>query len=205
MGFLLGAYGKLMAGKRVRQLQARMMSVQSQLRRATRDIENMERSLNQQEKNLKYMSQSWMANMMFGMTNNMQDSIWNALLAGGMGKERVAELQQLQASGGNMYAALKGNEASMFTNIQQQITTQFQYQQQAMQSALMQQNLMIENNFETYKELQLQPLKDTEEDLQLEKDSLESQIQLAQQDYEACKEMEKAGSKNLAPQYTGQG
>ena len=205
MGFLLGAYGKLMAGKRVRQLQARMMSVQSQLRRATRDIENMERTLKKKEKNLKYMNQSYISNMMFGMTAGMQGSIWNALIAGGMGKDRVAELQQIQASGGNMYAALQGNEATMFTNIQQQMTTQFQYQQQAMQSALMQQNSMLENNFETYKELQLQPLKDLEEDLQLEKDSLESQIQLAQQDYEACKEMEKAGAKSLVPNYTGQG
>ncbi len=205
MGFLLGAYGKLMAGKRVRQLQARMMSVQSQLRRATRDIENMERSLNQEEKRIKYANQSWMSNMMFGMSASMQNSIWDALVAGGMGQDRVAQLKQIQQSGGNMYAALEGNEATMFTNIQQQLTTQLQYQQQAMQSALMQQNSMVENNFEAYKELQLQPLKDLEEDLHLEKDSLETQIQLAQQDYEACKEMEKAGAKNLVPQYTGQG
>ena len=39
----------------------------------------------------------------------------------------------------------------------------------------------------------------------MEKESLESQIQLAQQDYEACKEMEKAGAKSLVPNYTGQG
>lgn len=198
MGFLLGAYGKLMAGKRVRQLQARMMSVQSQLRRATRDIENMERSLNQQEKNLKYMNQSWMSNMMLGMSGGLQSSIFGAL------QKQFGN--SLPMNGNSIdYSQLTSEQASYMSSITQQMTTQFQYQQQAMQSALMQQNSMIENNFETYKELQLQPLKDTEEDLQLEKDSLESQIQLAQQDYEACKEMEKAGSKNLAPQYTGQG
>lgn len=198
MGFLLGAYGKLMAGKRVRQLQARMMSVQSQLRRATRDIENMERSLNQQEKNLKYMNQSWMSNMMLGMSGGLQSSIFGAL-------QKQFD-NNLPMNGNSIdYSQLTSEQASYMSSITQQMTTQFQYQQQAMQSALMQQNSMIENNFETYKELQLQPLKDLEEDLQLEKDSLESQIQLAQQDYEACKEMEKAGSKNLAPQYTGQG
>ncbi len=198
MGFLLGAYGKLMAGKRVRQLQARMMSVQSQLRRATRDIENMERSLNQQEKNLKYMNQSWMSNMMLGMSGGLQSSIFGAL------QKQFGN--NLPMNGNSIdYSQLTSEQASYMSSITQQMTTQFQYQQQAMQSALMQQNSMIENNFETYKELQLQPLKDLEEDLQLEKDSLESQIQLAQQDYEACKEMEKAGSKNLAPQYTGQG
>ncbi len=198
MGFLLGAYGKLMAGKRVRQLQARMMSVQSQLRRATRDIENMERTLNQQEKNLKYMNQSYISNMMMGMSGGLQASIFGAL------KTQFGDSLPI-ANGGIDYAKLSSEQASYLSSITQQMTTQFQYQQQAMQSSLMQQNSMIENNFEAYKELQLQPLKDTEEELQLEKDSLETQIQLAQQDYEACKEMEKAGSKNLAPQYTGQG
>ena len=198
MGFLLGAYGKLMAGKRVRQLQARMMSVQSQLRRATRDIENMERTLNQQEKNLKYMNQSYISNMMMGMSGGLQASIFGAL------KTQFGDSLPI-ANGGIDYAKLSSEQASYLSSITQQMTTQFQYQQQAMQSSLMQQNSMIENNFEAYKELQLQPLKDLEEDLQLEKDSLESQIQLAQQDYEACKEMEKAGAKSLVPNYTGQG
>ena len=53
MGFLLGAYGKLMAGKRLRALQARMMSVQSRLRRATRDIEQMEKYWTRIEKDNK--------------------------------------------------------------------------------------------------------------------------------------------------------
>ncbi len=198
MGFLLGAYGKLMAGKRVRQLQARMMSVQSQLRRATRDIENMERTLNQQEKNLKYMNQSYISNMMMGMSGGLQASIFGAL------KTQFGDSLPI-ANGGIDYAKLSSEQASYLSSITQQMTTQFQYQQQAMQSSLMQQNSMIENNFEAYKELQLQPLKDTEEELQLEKDSLETQIQLAQQDYEACKEMEKAGAKSLVPNYTGQG
>lgn len=198
MGFLLGAYGKLMAGKRVRQLQARMMSVQSQLRRATRDIQNMERTLNQQEKSMKYANQSYLSNMMMGMSGGLQASIFGALQSQFGG--------QLPVKGGVIdYTKLSPEQASYLSSITQQMTTQFQYQQQAMQSSLMQQNAMIENNFETYKELQLQPLKDLEEDLQLEKDSLETQIQLAQQDYESCKEMEKAGAKNLTPQYTGQG
>ncbi len=204
MGFLLGAFGKLMAGKRVRQLQARMVSVQSQLRRATRDIANMERFLTQQERNIKTQNQAYMSNMMFGMSAGMQGSIWSALEAGGMGADRVAELRAIQENGGNMYAALQGNEATMFTNVQQQMTTMFQYQQQAMQSALMQQNTMLENNFETYKEMQLQPLKDLEEDLTVEKESLETQIQLAQNDYKSMQEMEKAGAENLVPRYTGQ-
>ena len=49
----------------------------------------------------------------------------------------------------------------------------------------------------------LEPLKMEEDSLQTEKDSLESQIQIAQADYEACKKMEQADAKNLAPNYTG--
>ena len=43
------------------------------------------------------------------------------------------------------------------------------------------------------------------ENLECEKDTLESQLKIAEQDYEACKKMEDAGAKNLAPQYTSQG
>lgn len=43
MGFLLGAFGKLAAGQRYRSLQARMMRIQSRLRRATRDAADMEK------------------------------------------------------------------------------------------------------------------------------------------------------------------
>ena len=65
------------------------------------------------------------------------------------------------------------------------------------------QKQQIEDYFEMLKETQLEPLKDEEEELQSEKDSLESQIQIAKQDYEACKEMEKDGAKQMKPDFTG--
>ena len=85
------------------------------------------------------------------------------------------------------------------------INNQMSSMQQMTQMSMQQMQAQIEQEVEMMKELQLEPLKDLEEDLQLEKDSLESQIQIAQADYEACKEMEKAGVKSLTPQYTGQG
>ncbi len=200
MGFLLGMYGKLMAGKRVRELQARMMNVQSQLRRATRDVANMEKYLNQQQRMMKTDLQSKMYSTMMGMSGSMQTSVFDALKTTGAFSK--AQLEALK--GGNL-KGLSSEQLSLYNSESQKISTQFQYQQQTLQSNLMQQQSMMENNFEAYKEMMLEPLKDTEEDLQTEKDSLESQIQLAQQDYEACKEMEKAGVKNLTPQYTGQG
>ena len=86
----------------------------------------------------------------------------------------------------------------------QAFATQNASQQQQLQAFIQMQNTMMEQRIETMKEQMLQPLKDLEESLQLEKDSLESQIQLAEADYNACKEMEKAGAKNMVPNYTGQ-
>ncbi|MDE6138650.1 MAG: hypothetical protein K2F57_04190, partial [Candidatus Gastranaerophilales bacterium] len=63
----------------------------------------------------------------------------------------------------------------------------------------------IEEKYENLNDALLEPLKMEEDSLQTEKDSLESQIQIAQQDYEACKKMESSDAKNLAPNYTGQG
>ena len=199
MGFLLGAFGKLMAGKRVRQLQARMMSVQSQMRRATRDVQNMEKYFNQMEKNIKNSNQVYFSNTIMGLNNGLNDrSIFERLKA-----ENIDI--PLTSSGDIDYTKLDNNQMMQVSSLRQMMTQTMQTQQQMLQSELAQRNAMTENELEAMKEMYLQPLKDVEEDLQLEKDSLESQIQLAQQDYEACKEMEKAGAKSLTPQYTGQG
>lgn len=199
MGFLLGAFGKLMAGKRVRQLQARMMSVQSQMRRATRDVQNMEKYFNQMEKNIKNSNQVYFSNTIMGLNNGLNDrSIFERLKAGNIDIP-------LTSSGDIDYTKLDNNQMMQVSSLRQMMTQTMQTQQQMLQSELAQRNAMTENELEAMKEMYLQPLKDVEEDLQLEKDSLESQIQLAQQDYEACKEMEKAGAKSLTPQYTGQG
>ena len=203
MGFLLGAYGKLMAGKRVRQLQARMMSVQSQLRRATRDIENMEKQINAQQRQ---------------MTNSIRTM--GSLQVYGLQSANQMNMQALQASIFGDFYKTAGNDMSKWTDDQRSdytnLTSQYQMQaalmnnqmgsvQQMMQTTMAQQQQQVEEQIELMKELQLEPLKDVEEDLQMEKETLESQIQLAQQDYEACKEMEKAGAKSLVPNYTGQG
>ena len=60
MGFLSGAYGKLLAGKLVRDLQYQMTSVQSRLRRVTRQVGDMEKMFQTQERNMKAAMQSQM-------------------------------------------------------------------------------------------------------------------------------------------------
>ena len=191
MGFLLGAFGKLAAGRRVRQLQAQMMRVQSRLRRATRDVSEMEKQLQRQEK----------AQLNAVATQGMmaKQSALGQILGGD--QSAFQALQQTIASGGTLSAEdtqKYNNWSSMYT---QGSTTIGAYNEQW----ISQMKQQVSDNFEIMRETQLEPLKDEEEMLQTEKDSLESQIQIAQQDYEACKKMEQADAKNLAPNYTGQG
>lgn len=208
MGFLLGAFGKQMAGKRLRALQARMMNVQSRLRRATRDIEQMEKFWSRVEKDNKNMMTMAMQAANIGIQQNLQSSVFNDI-ANRIGQETATakgiDLAAIRDGNLQEISKLGSTEAQQFTEILANNRTQSTYVQQALQAAMQQQMAMQENMIEAQKEAQLMPLKDLEDDLQTEKDSLESQIQLAQADYDGCKEMEKAGAKNMVPQYTGQG
>ena len=62
-------------------------------------------------------------------------------------------------------------------------------------------NSVWQNMFEMQRESMLQPLKDLEDDLQTQKDNLESRLKIAQAEYDAKKEEEKAGVKGLTPDY----
>ncbi len=173
MGFLLGMYGKLMAGKRVRQLQADLTSVSMRLNRVTKQAAQMEKMFQSQERMFNTTMTQWMTEqrnqmMPWGILN-MKDPTSNQLASAN---------QDYQ---GYMYG--------------------LSYLQQVagLQSAVM------AEQFDMMRESQLQPLKDLQDELETEKDSLESQLQLAKQEYDAKKQEEKDGAKNMAPDYTGSG
>lgn len=172
MGFLSGAYGKLMAGKLVRDLQYQMTSVQSRLRRVTREIGDMEKNMQSQERNLKA---------------QMQASVFGA-----MSEARVGGFDPTNMLG--VTSGMTTEQYSLYSMIQQQVQQQYSMAQS-----------MWQNMFEMEREAQLQPLKDLEDSLQTEKDNLESRLKIAQAEYDAKKEEEKAGVKGLTPDYTGQG
>lgn len=175
MGFLSGAYGKLMAGRLVRDLQYQMTSVQSRLRHVTREIGQKEKMYQVQERNMKQAMQSQMQSAMFGYLGLPAGSS-----VAGMTPEIAMQL-------------FGGMDTSKYS--------------QAMQLAQMQcsaAQTVWTNMFEMQREADLQALKDLEEDLQTEKDNLESRLQIAKAEYDAKKEEEKDGAKNLAPNYTGQ-
>lgn len=163
MGFLSGAYGKLMAGKLVRDLQYQMTSVQSRLRRVTREIGDMEKNM------------------------QMQASVFGAMSRAGVGGFDPTNML-------GVTSGMTTEQYSLYSMIQQQVQQQYSMAQS-----------MWQNMFEMEREAQLQPLKDLEDSLQTEKDNLESRLKIAQAEYDAKKEEEKAGVKGLTPDYTGQG
>ena len=174
MGFLSGAYGKLMAGKLVRDLQYQMTSVQSRLRRVTRQIGDAEKMFQAQERNLKSAMMGQMSYATMGLMN---------------GNNAIFDPNNPLAAIGNM----NSQDYTKFAAIQQQVQMQYSMAQS-----------MWQNMFEMQRESMLQPLKDLEDSLQTEKDNLESRLKIAQAEYDAKKEEEKAGVKGLTPDYTGQ-
>lgn len=175
MGFLSGAYGKLMAAKLVRDLQYQMTGVQSRLRRVTREIGQKEKMYQIQERNMKQQMQSQVQSAMFGFL------------------------------GMPMGASVTGMTPDMATQLFGGIdTTKYSQAMQMAQMKCSAAQTVWQNMFEMQRDADLMALKDVEEHLQTEKDNLESRLQIAKAEYDAKKEEEKDGAKNLAPNYTGQ-
>ena len=184
MGFLLGAFGKLQAGARYRSLQAQMMRVSSRLRRASRDVANMEKMLDRQQKSISnainYQLQS--ANVI------SQENLQSTMMKDWIGKTPTSSEEQAQYNKSYSDFSMALTQAKTTNEMQAQQMKQY-----------------YEDYFQAIKDTQLEALKDEEDSLQLEKETLETQIQIAKQDYEACKEMEKSDAQMLKPSYTGGG
>lgn len=178
MGFLMGAYGKLMAGQRMRGIQFQLTTIQSRIRRVTREIGQKEKMYQAQERNMKQTMQAQMQYALMGYAG----------LPAGMQAGMLDGTSAYQ-----LWGSMSQNDMMGYQAFAQQVQMQY-----------MQCQTMWQNMFEMQRDADLNALKDLEDDLQLEKDSLESQLKIAQADYEANKEMEKQGAQNLKPDYTGQ-
>lgn len=177
MGFLTGAYGKIMAGKYYRDLQYRQTLVMAQVRRASKEVADMEKYLTRMEKQV---------------NANMQAQMQMAY-------------QQAGFSNGYDFFGTNGGSAlgtGTWTNGQNQDYMRFS---QMMQMQMAQAQSVWQTQFDMIRESMLQPLKDKEDELQTELESLKTQTMLAKEQYEAHKEEEKAGVQYLKPDYTGQG
>lgn len=193
MGFLLGAFGKLAAGRRVRQLQAKMMRVQSKLRRVTRQVESVSKMLETQKK---------VALNNLTATQNLANSQCSQALALTYGVDSTSSSLLGLTYDGTTTSTMTDEEKQKYINYQLYSTALSNAKAQNEASITMQKN-EIEEKYANLEDALLEPLQQEEDELETEKESLESQIQIAQNDYEACKEMEKAGAKTMAPSYTG--
>ncbi|MBO6181755.1 hypothetical protein J6O86_08730 [bacterium] len=202
MGFLLGAYGKLAAGSRYRSLQARMMRIQSKLRRATRDVANMEKFIDRRQKSMEQQvtQQNAVAKNMY--QGQMYQAMNNTAIDVD-GYKTIGELSNAINQG----KITDANKLSSYSSIISKTNAEFSSKISSMTGfADMQASMtkeQIANEIEYMRDMLLEPLKDEEDSLQLEKDTLESQIQVAKADYEACQKMEQADVKMLTPNYTG--
>ena len=162
MGFLSGAYGKLMAGRLVRQLQWQLTSVQSRLNRVTKQVGDMEKSLQSQQR---------------------AASMFNTNIYNQKRMEMMAGVNQGDANSYTAFIMATGN----------------------LQQNMAMQQSMLSEQFDIMRDAQLEPLKAIQEQLETEKDNLESRLELAKGQYEAKKKEEQDGAKNMVPDYTGQG
>lgn len=122
MGFLNGAYGKLMAGKLVRDLQYQMTSVQSRLRRVTRELGDAQKSMQAQKRN-----------MDAALKSQMQSSIYAMMRDAGVATDMNADMSEEQRS--QYFAAYTSatQKAQMQYSMAQSFWEQsFEMQQEAM-------------------------------------------------------------------------
>ena len=189
MGFLLGAFGKQMAGSNYRSIQAKLMKIQSRARKAARDVKNMEDMIERQGKSYKnYLTMQSQMSQQAISQSLMQTTHLADYMNGSVDMANMTD-EQKQA-----YTNASSAYQQSMTQAQAQISMQNAYNQQ-----------QLEDYIQNLKDCMLEPLKDEEELLQTEKDSLESQLQIAKGDYESCKQMEQDGAKMLKPDYTGGG
>lgn len=180
MGFLTGAFLKIYSAKQRLNLQHRLTSVTMQLQRAQRQSGDIQKRLTQmkqmQSMNMKAM-QTYMMRGASAEMNSIFDSIKNNTSLSDA--DRSAQLMQAN---------------STFSMKQQDIALQFS-QQQAQQEMAMQE----------FEEAQLEPLKNLEESLTIEKNNIESQLKLVEGQEKAAADMEKSSQKDFTPEYTGGG
>ncbi|MBR1460349.1 hypothetical protein IJ596_01780 [bacterium] len=190
MGYLLGAFGKQMAGSRYRSIQARMMKIQSRARKASRDVKRMEDMITRQEKAA--------LNNLTLQSNIGQSMAQQSLL------QSTGAMEAMQIVGGMNGSSTDGLSAEQKKALADYQMGMSNIKTNSEQWAAMS-KMQIEDYFQQMRDQMLEPLKDEEELLQTEKDALESELQIAKNDYDACKQMEKDGAQMLKPEYTAGG
>lgn len=187
MGFLLGTFGTISAGRLVRQLQSQMFKITNRRNRVTRDIQRM-------SDNLKRAQQRELNNL-----NLFSNSTYMAAQQQLYQTTGLGALQAKWAQGGQLTAEEQQAFNQQSSMISQNLSM-MKAQNEQMVASMKQQ---IEDKYQALEEQMLEPLKDEEDLLTTQQDSLQARLEVAREDYKACKAMAKEDAKNLAPSYTG--
>ncbi|HIS35330.1 TPA: hypothetical protein IAC10_01680 [Candidatus Scatousia excrementigallinarum] len=178
MGILTGGYLKMYTKKLQLQLQRQLTSVMLRHNKVQKQVGEMEKQLTRMQQN--------------------QNSVFNA---------------SMQAANYGAYQSIFGinpqtGQSSINANDAQAMQTannQYQAAQQYNSIMFQQQKFMMDESFEQFRTMQLEPLQNLEESLAMEKASLESRLATIKEQHESAKEMEKDSRKDVVPDYTGQG
>ncbi len=187
MGFLLGTFGTISAGRLVRQLQSQMFKITNRRNRVTRDIQRM-------SDNLKRAQQRELNNL-----NLFSNSTYMAAQQQLYQTTGLGALQAKWAQGGQLTAEEQQAFNQQSSMVSQNLSM-MKAQNEQMVASMKQQ---IEDKYQALEEQMLEPLKDEEDLLTTQQDSLQARLEVAREDYKACKAMAKEDAKNLAPSYTG--
>lgn len=187
MGFLLGTFGTISAGRLVRQLQSQMFKITNRRNRVTRDIQRM-------SDNLKRAQQRELNNL-----NLFSNSTYMAAQQQLYQTTGLGALQAKWAQGGQLTAEEQQAFNQQSSMVSQNLSM-MKAQNEQMVASMKQQ---IEDKYQALEEQMLEPLRDEEDLLTTQQDSLQARLEVAKEDYKACKAMAKEDAKNLAPNYTG--
>lgn len=187
MGFLLGTFGTISAGRLVRQLQSQMFKITNRRNRVTRDIQRMSDNLKRaQQRELNNLNLFSNSTYMAAQQQLYQTTGLGALQAK-WAKEGQLTAEEQQAF--NQQSAMVSQNLSMMKAQNEQMVASMKQQ--------------IEDKYQALEEQMLEPLRDEEDLLTTQQDSLQARLEVAKEDYKACKAMAKEDAKNLAPNYTG--
>lgn len=179
MGFFIGSSLKNYSGIQRIRLQDKLADLTLRMQRIQRQQNNVQKQISQmknaQTMNLKSMQSVWNQGAYAAYQSSM-----SAINGGNYtDQEKMAKMQEAQ---------------SVFTMAQQQ---------NALQAS--QQQAQIENSIQEFEEAQLEPLKNEEEALLIEKNGLESLEKLVEGQEQAAAKMEQSSQKDFVPEYTGGG
>ncbi len=187
MGFLLGTFGTISAGRLVRQLQSQMFKITNRRNRVTRDIQRMSDNLKRaQQRELNNLNLFSNSTYMAAQQQLYQTTGLGALQAK-WAKEGQLTAEEQQAF--NQQSSMVSQNLSMMKAQNEQMVASMKQQ--------------IEDKYQALEEQMLEPLRDEEDLLTTQQDSLQARLEVAKEDYKACKAMAKEDAKNLAPNYTG--